>query len=136
MFWRKRAKPRYGGADLSAYIDEGLEIEGTVAFRGTVVLNGRFKGDIQSGDTLIVGEKGLVNARINAGAVIVNGEIVGEVVATERVEMRGSARVFGSLEAPIVVMEEGVLFEGHCRMKKAAGATRDAPDLSVVALNR
>jgi len=40
------------------------------------------------------------------------------VLASERVELRGTARVFGDVEAPVVVVEEGVLFEGHCRMPK------------------
>src|SRR5256885_432550 len=117
--WKTWSKARYRRADLGAYIDEGSEIEGTYTFSGTVMLNGKFKGDIQSTDTLIVGERGVVNARISAGVVRIHGEVVGSVLATERVELRGHARVFGDLDAPIVVMDEGVLFEGQCRMTKA-----------------
>ena len=43
---------------------------------------------------------------------------MGNILGTERVELRGTARVFGDVEAPVVVVEEGVLFEGHCRMTK------------------
>jgi cytoskeletal protein CcmA (bactofilin family) len=137
LSWRTRSRARYRRADVGAYIDEGSEIEGTYTFSGTVMLNGKFKGDIRSTDTLIVGEKGVVNARITAGVVLIHGEVVGNVLATERVELRGSARVFGELEAPVVVMEEGVLFEGSCRMTKARPeATREARDLSVVSLKR
>jgi cytoskeletal protein CcmA (bactofilin family) len=137
LSWTRRPGARYRRADLVAYIDEGSEIEGTYTFSGTVMLNGKFKGDIRSTDTLIVGEKGVVNARITAGVVLIHGEVVGNVLATERVELRGSARVFGELEAPVVVMEEGVLFEGSCRMTKARPeATREARDLSVVSLKR
>ena len=137
LSWRTRSRARDRRADVGAYIDEGSEIEGTYTFSGTVMLNGKFKGDIRSTDTLIVGEKGVVNARINAGVVLIHGEVVGNVLATERVELRGSARVFGELEAPVVVMEEGVLFEGSCRMTKARPEpTREARDLSVVSLKR
>jgi cytoskeletal protein CcmA (bactofilin family) len=135
LTWWKRSRAQRSG--LSAYIDERSEIEGTYTFSGTVMLNGRFKGDIHSTDTLIVGEQGVVNAAITAGSVVVNGEIVGNVVATERIELRGRARVFGDVEAPIMVIEEGVLFEGHCRMTKTRPeATRDARDLSVVSFTR
>jgi hypothetical protein len=48
----------------------------------------------------------------------VNGELVGNVHASERVELTGKARVFGDLESPVVVLEEGVMFEGHCRMPR------------------
>ena len=108
--------------DLTAFIDEGSQIEGKYTFEGTVMLNGRFSGEIHTKDTLIVGEKGVVNASIRAGMVIISGEVVGNVLATERVELRGTARVFGDVEAPVVVVEEGVLFEGHCKMTRGRPA--------------
>ncbi|MBI4593418.1 MAG: polymer-forming cytoskeletal protein [Candidatus Rokubacteria bacterium] len=136
--WKKNTKGSARTGDLSAFIDEGSEIEGKYTFSGTVMLNGKFSGEIQSTDTLIIGEKGIVNASIRAGAVVINGEVVGNVLATERVELRGSARVFGDVEAPVVVVEEGVLFEGHCRMTKTRPAAEAPParDLSVVQLKR
>lgn len=114
--------PPARSADLSAFIDEASEIEGKYSFRGTVMLNGKFKGEISSRDTLIIGEKAVVNASIHAGVVLISGEVVGNVFASERVELRGTAHVFGDVEAPVVVVEEGVLFEGHCRMPKQAAA--------------
>ncbi|MBI2555607.1 MAG: polymer-forming cytoskeletal protein, partial [Candidatus Rokubacteria bacterium] len=111
------------------------EIEGKYTFSGTVMLNGKFQGEIASTDTLIIGERGVVNATVRAGTVIINGELVGNVEATERVELKGSARVFGDVEAPVVVVEEGVLFEGHCRMTKSKPA-EPTRDFSVVPLKR
>ena len=119
MFTKKPAKiPAPRANDLSAFIDEASEIEGTYTFRGTVMLNGKFKGEIASGDTLIIGDKAVVKASIRAGVVLISGEVVGNVLATDRVELRGSARVLGDVEAPVVVVEEGVTFEGQCRMTK------------------
>ena len=135
--WKKRPKDEYRRGDLSAYIGEGSEIEGSYTFTGTVMLNGKFKGDIQSSDTLVIGERGAVNAKVRAGTVVIHGEVVGSVTATERVELLGGARVFGDLEAPIVMMEAGAVFEGQCRMTKdRPPAARDARDLSVVQLKR
>jgi cytoskeletal protein CcmA (bactofilin family) len=69
--------------------------------------------------------------------VLIHGEVVGDVHATERVELRSHARVFGDVESPVIVMEEGVLFEGSCRMTKDRPAeARDSRDLSVVSLKR
>ena len=138
MFWhRKRTSSAHRG-NLTAFIDEGSEIEGKYTFSGTVMLNGKFQGEIASTDTLIIGERGVVNATVRAGTVIINGELVGNVQATERVELKGTARVFGDVEAPVIVVEEGVLFEGHCRMTKSkpAEAARDTRDFSVVPLKR
>jgi cytoskeletal protein CcmA (bactofilin family) len=136
--WRK--KKAATKADLSAYIDESSEIDGKYTFSGTVMLNGKFTGEISSSDTLIIGEKGVVNASVHAGVVLVNGEVRGNILGGERVELRGSAKVYGDVEAPVVVVEEGVLFEGHCRMTKGSGADTSTlgpqRDLSVVALKR
>jgi cytoskeletal protein CcmA (bactofilin family) len=138
MRWRKSGKAAIkGNSDLSAYIDEASEIEGKYTFSGTVMLNGKLTGEIFSNDTLIIGEKGVVNAAIHAGIVLVSGEVRGNILGTERVELRGSARVYGDVEAPVVVVEEGVLFEGHCRMTKGRsesipGATPLRGDLSAV----
>ena len=135
--WKKPPKPFVRGSDLTAFIDEGSEIEGKCTFNGTVMLNGRFRGEIVSNGSLIVGEKGVVNASIRAGVVLINGEVVGNVMAAERVELRGSARVFGDVEAPVVLIEEGVLFEGHCNMTKARPpAAPVVRDLSIVPLKR
>jgi cytoskeletal protein CcmA (bactofilin family) len=120
MFKKRNDKPApVRTNDLSAFIDEASEIEGKYTFSGTVMLNGRFKGEIISNDTLIIGEKAVIHASIRAGTVLVSGEVVGNVLANDRVELRGTARVFGDVQAPAIIVEEGVVFEGHCRMTKA-----------------
>ena len=134
--WSKVKKPAGTRGDLTAFIDEGSEIEGKYSFSGTVMVNGKFRGEIESSDTLIIGEKGVVNANVRAGTLIVTGELVGNVAASDRVELKNGARVFGDVEAPVVVIEEGVLFEGHCRMTGAKSAGSKAADSTVVALKR
>ncbi|MFQ5830646.1 MAG: polymer-forming cytoskeletal protein [Candidatus Methylomirabilia bacterium] len=119
MFWnpKRKSSTRYGSP--TAFIDESSEIEGKYSFSGTLVLNGRFQGEIVSDDTLIIGERAVVNATIRAGSVVISGEVVGNVQANERIELKGTARLFGDVEAAVVVIEEGVLFEGHSRMTKS-----------------
>jgi len=133
MRWRKSKEPSRSSSDLTAFIDEGSEIEGKYTFNGTVMLNGKFSGEINSSDSLIIGEKGVVNATVRAGIVLINGEVIGNVFATERVELRGTARVYGDVEAPVIVVEEGVHFEGHCKNTKrsADGVSADRDALSL-----
>jgi len=133
----RRKKPSVRPGHLTAFVGEGSEIEGKCTFSGTVLLNGKFSGEIVSSDTLMIGEKGVVNGNIRAGLVTILGELVGNVVATGRVELKGKARVFGDVEAPVVAVEEGVFFEGHCRMTKpGASETESVRERSVVALKR
>lgn len=136
MFRRGRKDPRR--SELTAFIDEGSEMEGRYTFRGTVMLNGKFKGEISSDDTLIIGERGVIEANVRAGRLLVRGEVTGTLRALERIELKRTARVHGDVEAPVVVVEEGVLFEGHCRMAKPSPATEAVParDLAVLPFKR
>ncbi|HZP37473.1 MAG TPA: polymer-forming cytoskeletal protein [Methylomirabilota bacterium] len=135
MFGRGGKRPRK--QQLTAFIDEGCEMEGRYSFRGTVMLNGKFKGEISSGDTLIIGERAVLEADVRAGRLTVSGEVTGNLHATERIELKRTARVYGDVEAPVVVVEEGVLFEGHCRMSKPSPVSEvPARDLAVVPLKR
>lgn len=113
----KQAKPSRP-REFTTHINDGTDIDGKITFSGTVLLNGRVRGEITSTDTLVVGEKGVVNASIRAGVVEVSGEVVGNISATERIELHPSCRVYGDIEAPVVIIDEGALLEGQCRMTK------------------
>jgi cytoskeletal protein CcmA (bactofilin family) len=134
MFGRRAKGQRRG--DLTAFIDEGSEMEGRYTFRGTVMLNGKFKGEISSGDALIIGERAVVEADVRVGRVTVSGEVTGNLRATERVELKRTARVYGDVEAPVIVVEEGVLFEGHCKMTKGRSADATSADRDSIGLSR
>ena len=137
MFGTKDGRPSGPGRDLTDFIDEGSEIDGTYSFTGTAMINGKLRGEINSRGTLIVGDKARITATIRAATVIIRGEVVGNVIATERVELSGTASLYGDIEAPTVVVAEGVVFEGQCRMTKAKPADPEpSRDLSVVALKR
>jgi cytoskeletal protein CcmA (bactofilin family) len=137
MAWKSTPAVAAKKSEYATYIDETASFEGKFSFSGAVLLNGRLHGEIVSNDMLVVGDKGVVNATIHAGTVQISGEVVGNVYATERVELGGSARMFGNVDAPVVIIEDGAVFEGHCRMTKtqpeAASGSRDA---SVVPLRR
>jgi cytoskeletal protein CcmA (bactofilin family) len=109
----------------TAFISEGSELVGTCSFEGSVVINGRIKGEIQATGTLTIGRAGRVEARLHAPIVIIEGELVGSVVAAERIELREGARVHGDLETPALVIEESAVFEGQTKsMGGHGGAVR------------
>jgi cytoskeletal protein CcmA (bactofilin family) len=124
--------------EYTSHVNEGTEIDGKVTFTGTVLLNGRVRGEIVSNDTLVVGEKGVINATIRSGVVEVSGEVVGNITATERIELHPSCRVYGDIEAPVVTIDEGALLEGQCRMTKLrpADISSSQREASVVPLKR
>ena len=137
MFGSSSAKPSRT-REYTSHVNEGTEIDGKVTFTGTVLINGRVRGEIVSNDTLVIGEKGVINAKIRSGVVEVSGEVVGNISATERIELHPSCRVYGDIEAPVVTIDEGALLEGQCRMTKLRPADIVSPprDSGVVPLKR
>ena len=65
----------------------------------------------------MIGESAVVTARIKASSIIVAGSLSGEIIASERIEIRPSGRVSGNLTAPKLIVHEGAIFEGNCAMQ-------------------
>ena len=106
-----------GSGGLSAFIDQGSEFEGKLSFRDTVRIDGRFRGEIASENTLIVGESGEIHAVIRANTVVVSGLVEGDMQAARKVVLHKTARVIGNIETASLVVEEGAEIHGQIRMK-------------------
>jgi cytoskeletal protein CcmA (bactofilin family) len=106
---------------LSAFIDQGSEFEGKLSFRDTVRIDGRFRGEIASENTLIVGESGEIHATIRSNTVVVSGLVEGDIIAVRKVVLHKTARVHGNLETPSLVVEEGAALDGQVKMPGSEG---------------
>jgi cytoskeletal protein CcmA (bactofilin family) len=103
-----------------AYLDSGSRISGKLAFDGPIRIDGHVDGEINAKDILTIGESAVVTAQIRAGSIIVAGKVSGDIIAAQRIEIRTSAKVLGNLTAPVLVVHEGAMFEGHCSMQSEA----------------
>ena len=104
------------GTSFNAILDKGSEFEGKLTFEGTVRIDGKFKGEIFSDASLVVGESGKVEADISVGSIIISGEVVGNIKAKNKVEIHSPGVVRGNINTPALIIEEGVTFEGQCSM--------------------
>ena len=102
----------------TSVIDQGCKVEGRLSFAGTLALNGHFHGELLTADTLLVGEKGEVEAAVEVGVAIISGRVKGNISARERVELRGTAHIFGNIVTPVLVLEEGVVIDGQCKTSR------------------
>jgi cytoskeletal protein CcmA (bactofilin family) len=100
-----------------AYLDKGSKINGKISFEAPARIDGEVDGEISAKDSIAIGESAVVTAQIKASSVMVAGKVSGDIVATQRIEIRPSAKVIGNLTAPVLVVHEGALFEGHCSMQ-------------------
>jgi cytoskeletal protein CcmA (bactofilin family) len=101
---------------LTAFIDQGSEFEGKLSFRDTVRIDGRFRGEIASENTLIVGESGEIQASIRSTTIVISGTVEGDVSAGQKVVLHKTARVTGNVETSCLVMEDGAILNGQVKM--------------------
>ncbi len=104
---------------VTGVIDQGCEFEGKLCFQGTVRIGGTFRGEIYTPDTLIIGEGARVHGTIEAGTVVISGEVNGTVKARNRVEIHHPAVFRGDILTPSLSVDEGVIFEGSSKMVHA-----------------
>ena len=102
---------------VTGVIDQGCEFEGKLCFQGTVRIGGTFRGEIFTPDTLIIGE-----GQIDAGTVIISGEVSGTIKAKHRVEIHQPAIFRGDIFTPSLKVDEGVIFEGSSKMVNSASS--------------
>lgn len=107
-------------SEIKAFLGPGSKFEGKLFFDEIVRLDGSFKGEINSRDTLIIGETADVEADVEVGTFILSGKFKGNIKATARVELRRPAEIEGTLETPILVIEEGVVLNGTISMTSGA----------------
>lgn len=112
----KKNKPK--SDSISTFLGPDASVEGTLAFQGTIRLDGRVKGSIKSGGgTVIVGEKAIVEAKITVGVAIIMGQVNGFIDATDRIEIYPPGRMVGDIKAPVISIDEGGIFNGNCTMQ-------------------
>ena len=104
--------------DINAFLGKDTSFDGKLSFSGAVRIDGHFKGEIVTEGTLIVGESAVVESDIRVSHIIISGEIRGNIVADSRIEIHTPGKVFGNIEGPIIVIDEGVVFDGNCKMQK------------------
>ena len=90
-------------------IGEDTIITGTIRAEGTVWVDGRIEGDICTVGLLMVGEGAIVVGNVYAGSVVSRGLIVGDIVASEEVQLLESASLNGTVRTPVFLADEGAL---------------------------
>jgi len=104
--------------EINAFLGKDTEFEGKFSFTGAVRIDGKFNGEIESSGTLIVGETATMQSQIHVADMIISGEVHGDVVAENKVEISVPGKLFGNIQTPKLVIEEGVIFEGKCKMQE------------------
>lgn len=114
--------------DLNGFLDADSQINGELHFEDTFRVDGKLTGKVISEGDLVVGEQGEIEGSIEVGRVFVSGVVRGNITASSRVELTAGGKVYADLATPALVIEEGAIFEGKCRMKTKASKIRRLPE--------
>lgn len=117
-FWKKNSHSNHGATSV---IDHGCDAQGRLSFVGTVAMNGKFQGEVFSADTLYLGAHGEIEAEVRVTVGIISGEVKGNITGGERIELSRTARIFGNIVTPVLVLEEGAVFDGQCKTSRQNG---------------
>jgi cytoskeletal protein CcmA (bactofilin family) len=102
---------------LTGFVGNGTTLTGEANFKGMLRVDGTLSGRVSSDDgTLIVSTNGRVEANVEVAVAQIYGTVNGDITASKRIEMGRVAKVTGNIQTPALVIENGAIFEGSCRM--------------------
>ncbi|MCA1566805.1 MAG: polymer-forming cytoskeletal protein [Acidobacteria bacterium] len=114
---------------LSGFVGNGTTLTGEANFKGMLRVDGHLSGRVSSQDgTLIVSTGGQVDADVEVSVAQIYGTVVGNITATKRIELGRVAKVTGDIQTPALVIEQGAVFEGSCRMQQIKDAQAKQQD--------
>jgi cytoskeletal protein CcmA (bactofilin family) len=118
---------------LTGFVGNGTTLTGEANFKGMLRVDGALSGRVSSADgTLIISTNGRVDANVEVAVAQIFGTVNGDIVASKRIELGRVAKVTGNIQTPALVIENGAIFEGNCKMVQIKEATekRERPEVS------
>lgn len=119
MFGSKKSKAANGNGKTSqvgtdTIVGKGTCIKGDLDTPHAVFVEGEFRGNIRSADTVVLNDNSKVHADIEAQNLVVHGEVVGTVLVHERLDIGTSGRIKGDVKAGSARVAEGGVLDGTC----------------------
>jgi cytoskeletal protein CcmA (bactofilin family) len=112
----------------TSYIHEGCEVEGTLAIKNSLRIQGEFRGSIDALKTVTVDERASVTGDIQARIVIIHGAVVGDVTASREVVIHATGRLHGNVKAPAFELVRGAFMNGRTEMYRPERVIRAQHD--------
>jgi len=115
MFGKEPENTAVAGGQTSI-IAQGCKFDGKIDVRGTLRIEGEFRGSIGLPESLVIGKTGVVHANCTVKNAIIGGQLFGNVTAENKIELQSGSHVEGDIKTKRLVIDEGVFFEGNCSM--------------------
>ena len=107
---------RFKEAEFGILLPGNRTTSGPLKFKVSLRLDGAHEGDITTGGTLIISEKGSVQGNIVAAEIVCKGKMEGDVSAGRKLTLQSTGTLLGNVVAPAVQIAPGALFKGKCKL--------------------
>lgn len=124
MSFLKNTSVSFESKNGDTIIGSEAYFQGTLTAKGSLRVDGRIDGSIVDAKTVTIGKTGKVKGDISCEICYTRGEVRGNVVALDHVEVLSGSRLDGDIRAPRIMLEEGAIFNGNCTMDTSKGAPR------------
>lgn len=102
-----------GNNEFPTILGPDAIFKGEMSFEKGVRLMGKFEGRINTPGRLHVAREARMAADVESGAIVIEGEVKGNLTASDRIELKQTARLDGDLRATKLTVDEGAIFNGH-----------------------
>ena len=109
-----KRNPVYEIGAISTVLGEETEFNGVLTFQKSLQINGVFEGLVHSEGNLVISEGARVKANLRAKVIIICGKVIGDVEASEKVELMETAELIGNIKTANLQIEDGAVFQGNC----------------------
>ncbi len=104
-----------------AILGESIKVKGELVFEKFLRIDGEFEGELVSQGKIHIGPTGRVRSNVELREAIVEGTLEGNIIVRDRLELRGSAKIIGDIQARLLSIDEGVTIEGQVRVGPVEG---------------
>lgn len=116
MFEKKEDFPSTDNKSIETIVGESVKLKGNLKSDGDIIINGSIAGDVKTKASVQVGASANVVAGIKASNVQVSGVVQGNIEARETLQISETGKVYGDINAGVLVVSPGALFSGKCTM--------------------
>ena len=113
---RNKPAPSPPAGNPATLIGPAAQIKGELMSSDNLHIEGKVEGKVKSGKQVVIGEKGQVQAEVEAEVVSIRGRLEGDCHATNKVEITSTGKVYGNISAPRISVVEGAVFRGASHM--------------------
>jgi len=111
-----KMKNNEGFSELATIIGQNGNFEGKLSVKHSVRIDGRMKGEVDTSETVTVGQSGIVEGDIRAKDIIVGGSVDGSITATGKATFEETSKFSGNLKTKKLVVKDGACFNGSSEM--------------------